>query len=90
MKQLLRVALLLALGGFGVFAQTAKDDVKKAGHETKKAAEATGDAAKKAGSETKKATKKAGRTSASTAKKATHATAGTVEDGASKVEKKTQ
>ncbi|MFN7997228.1 MAG: hypothetical protein U0Q18_26670 [Bryobacteraceae bacterium] len=60
-------------------AQTAKDDMKQAGHDTKEAAKNTGRAAKKTGHKVKKGTKHA-----------VNKAAGKTKAGADKVQEKTQ
>jgi len=75
--------LTIVLAGLSVpvvaMAQTAKDDIKRAGQDIKKAGKATGSAAKKTGSATKKTVKKG-------VNKAAEKTAA----GANKVEEKTR
>jgi Ni/Co efflux regulator RcnB len=63
--------------------QSASQDMKDAGHETK-------DAAKDAGRATKKTAKKTGHAVKKTTKKAAHKTAEKTKEGAQKVEDKTQ
>ena len=75
------LSLVLLLGVS--FAQdSAKQDMKDAGHETKQAAKNVGHA-------TKKTTKKTGHTIKKDTKKATHKAAHKTEEGAQKVEDKT-
>lgn len=73
--------------------QGAKQDMKDAGHETKKAAKKTGNAVekstKKAGHESEGAAKKTGSTVENTTKKVTHKSAHEVKKGADKIEGKT-
>jgi hypothetical protein len=77
---IVKAALTLLLSGATVmFAQTAKDDMKKAGKDTKEAGKATGSAAKETGKATAKTAKTAG-------KKVKHGT----NKAASKVEEKTR
>jgi predicted small secreted protein len=64
-------------------AQTAGQDMKNAGHETK-------EAAKDVGKGTEHAAKTTGRKTKNVAKRATHATAKETEKGADKVEEKTR
>ena len=75
--------LTIVLAGLSVpvvaMAQTAKDDIKRAGQDIKKAGKATGSAAKKTGSATKK-----------TVKKGVNKAAEKTEEGANKVEQKTR
>jgi hypothetical protein len=75
------VGLLLA-SPLAAFSQDAKDDIKKAGSETKEAAKDTGKA-------TKKAAKKTGHAIKKTTKKVTHKAAKATAKGAEKVEDKT-
>jgi hypothetical protein len=75
------LGLLLATP-FSAFSQDAKDDIKKAGTETKEAAKDTGKA-------TKKAAKKTGHAVKKTSKKVTHKAAKATRKGAEKVEDKT-
>lgn len=68
------------LSGLTVFAQdTAKDDMKKAGSDTKQAAKASG-----------RAVKNAGKGVAKGAKKGVHKAASATENGADKLKQKTQ
>ena len=77
-------AFVLGLGlAAGAYAQTAGQDLKDAGHETK---EATKDAAKGTGQAVKTGAHKTKRA----AKRTTHAAAQGVEKGADKVEDKTR
>jgi hypothetical protein len=73
---------LLLAAPLAAFSQGAKDDIKKAGTETK-------DAAKDTGRATKKAAKKTGHAVKKTSKKVTHKAAKGTRKGAEKVEDKT-
>jgi hypothetical protein len=78
-----RFGLTIAFAGLSLAAiataQTAKDDIKGAGQDVKEAGRATGSAAKKTGRATKR-----------TVKKGVNKTAEKTEEGAAKVEQKTQ
>jgi hypothetical protein len=79
-----KILLLVMTSMVGVaFAQTAGQDLKSAGHETK-------EAAKDAGKGTGKAAKTGARKTKNGVKKGAHATASGVEKGADKVEDKTR
>jgi len=74
---IVRALLTLSLSGATlVFAQTAKDYMKKAGQDTKAAGKSTGSAAKNTG----KATAKTAKTAAKKVKHGTHKAASKVED----------
>jgi hypothetical protein len=88
-KKNLGLSIVLVAGMFGASvaawghaAQTATQDMKDAGHETKEAAKDTGRA-------TKKTAKKTGHAVKKTTKKAVHATAKGTKKAADKVEDKT-
>jgi hypothetical protein len=85
MKKITRMATLFFCLGLaaGAYAQSAGDDLKKAGNETK---DATKDAAKGTG----KAVKTGANKTKNGVKKGTHAAATGVEKGAGKVEDKTK
>ena len=76
------IVLLLGLAGLSIAQDSAKQDIKDAGHETKEAAKDTGRAAKKTAKKTGHAVKK-------TTKKAAHKAARKTDEGAQKVEDKT-
>jgi hypothetical protein len=76
------VALFVGLMGSGFAQDSAKQDMKDAGHETKQAAKDTGHA-------TKTTAKKTGHTVEKDTKKVTHKAAQKTEQGARKVEDKT-
>jgi hypothetical protein len=67
---------LLLLNAPSVFAQTAKDDLKKAGQDAKQAGKDTGSAAKNTG----KATAKTAQTTGKKVKRGTHKAAAKVEE----------
>jgi hypothetical protein len=79
----LMLVLLAGLMGAAFAQDSAKQDMKDAGHETK-------EAAKDAGKATKKTAKKSGQTIKKDTKKATHKAAKKTDEGAKKVEDKTK
>jgi hypothetical protein len=80
MKRAVIALMISSLAGFAAFGQdTAKDDLKKSGHEVKKAGKATGKAAKSASKGVAKGTKKG-----------VHKAASATAKGADKVKDKTQ
>jgi hypothetical protein len=79
----LSLVLSVGLTGAMLAQESAKQDMKDAGHETKQAAKDTGHA-------TKTTAKKTGHKVKHTTKKATHKAARKTDEGARKVEEKTQ